>query len=141
FVFAQGPIAERSSRYAIFAGVYSSVIRQYASWKSPFHRMIQGAPMKRMFCCGRQLSFRLPAPDEDMQTAGDDRSLSPLIVERLQPGAALGLGNHAGLDGRLGAAVGHAGIEALQMGLERKEAARSDVYEAGSLEEQRQLPD
>jgi hypothetical protein len=76
-----------------------------------------------------------------MQTARDDRSLSPLIVERMQPGAALGLGNYAGFDGRLGAAVGHAGIETLQMGLERKEAARADVYEAGSLEEQRQLAD
>ena len=76
-----------------------------------------------------------------MQTAGDDRPLSPLVVERTQPGAALGLGDYAGLDGRLGAAVGHARIETLQMGLEREEAARADVYEAGSLEEQRQLAD
>ncbi len=62
-------------------------------------------------------------------------------MERTQPGAALGLRNYAGLNGHLGAAVGHAGIETLQVSLKRKEAARADVYQAGALEEQRQLPD
>src|SRR4030095_4110694 len=90
---------------------------------------------------GRRLSFGLVAPDEDMQTTGDDRSLSPALMERVQPGAAFGFGNRPSFDGYLGTALGQAGVEAPQISFEGKEAARSDVYESGALEEKRQLPD
>src|SRR4030095_8017316 len=73
-----------------------------------------------------------------MQTSSDNGSLSSLRMERVQPGAALEFGNRACLDGHLGAAVSHAGVETLQISLERKEAARPDVNDAGALEVQRQ---
>src|SRR5262245_58104865 len=75
-----------------------------------------------------------------MQATGDDGSSSRMVVERVEPGAALGLRDGAGLDGRLDATVGHAGIEALPVGLDRKEPAGTDVYQASAVEEQRQLP-
>src|SRR5215468_8351431 len=95
-----------------------------------FMNMFHGTsrrPSARVLRGGRWLSFRPASPDEDMQAPGDDWSSSPLLVERVQPGAALHLGNHARSDGHLGAAVSHAGVEAAPLGLEGKEAASSDV--------------
>jgi hypothetical protein len=62
-------------------------------------------------------------------------------MERVQPCAALELGNHTRLDGYLGTAVSHVGIETLQISLKGKESASPDVHEAGALKEQRQSPD
>lgn len=70
-----------------------------------------------------------------MQAAGDDGALSPLLMERVQPSAALEVGNDARLGGDLGAAVSHAGVETTEIRLEGKEAARSDVNDAGALEQ------
>src|SRR5262249_49937050 len=59
-------------------------------------------------------SRRLPAPHEDTETAGDDRSLSLLLVERVEPGAALEFGNDAHLHGssrsKRAAGVGWGGV-------------------------------
>src|SRR5713101_6640185 len=86
------------------------------------------------------VSCRLAAPDEDMQSSSDNGSSSPLLMERVQPGAAFEFGNRTRLDGHLRAAVSHAGIEALQISFKGKEAARPDVHDAGALKEQWQLP-
>ena len=61
-------------------------------------------------------------------------------MERVQPGAALEFADCARLDGYLGAAVSHVGVETLQIRLNGKEAARPDGDDAGALEEEGQLP-
>src|SRR5512134_745501 len=75
-----------------------------------------------------------------MQTAGNDGALSPLLMERVQPSAALEFADDASLDGYLGAAVSHVGVETLQIRLKGKEATRPDADDAGALEEKGQLP-
>src|SRR5581483_736773 len=87
------------------------------------------------------VSFRFAPPDEDVQTAGDDRPVRRLLAKRLQPGAAVDLADDARLDGSLRATVSHARIETLRMGLDREEATRADVREARALEERRQRSD
>src|SRR6266404_4665157 len=98
-------------------------------------RMRADVLQRRMVSCGSA------TPDEDMQTPRDDRSLTPLLMERGQPGTALELSNHARLDGDLRAADSHVGIEALPISLQRKESASPDLHEAGALKEGRQSPD
>lgn len=70
-----------------------------------------------------------------MQTAGDDRSLGLLLMERVEPGAALEFGNGPGLGRNLRAAVSHVGVETSWLRIEGKEPAHSDVREAGAPKE------
>ena len=72
-----------------------------------------------------------------MQAARDDGSLTSLLMERIQPGAALELSNRARFDGYLDAAVSHIGVETLQISLEGKESPRPNVHDASALKEER----
>src|SRR5262245_61440135 len=82
----------------------------------------------------------LAAPDEDVQASGDNGPFGPALMERVKPDAPFEFGDSADLDRHLGTAVRHATVEAPQLSLERKEAAHPDVHDAGTLNEQRQLP-
>jgi len=75
-----------------------------------------------------------------MQTAGDNRSLSLLLMERVEPGSALEFGNDAHLHGHLGAAVSQARVETSWLRFEGKEPAHPDVRDAGAPEEEWQPP-
>jgi hypothetical protein len=61
-------------------------------------------------------------------------------MEGIKPGAPLRFGNRAHLDGDLGAALSHVGVEAVRIGLDRKEAARPHVDDPSTLKEQWQSP-
>src|SRR5215470_13019224 len=85
------------------------------------------------------LALLLAAPDEDVQASGDNRPFVPELMERVKPGAAFEFGDSSDLDGHLGTTFRHAAVEAAQLSLERKEATHTDVHDASTLEEQRQL--
>src|SRR5262245_55342617 len=71
-----------------------------------------------------------------MQTAGDDRSSSLLLMERVEPGAALEFGNDSHLHGNLGAAVSHARVETTWLRFDGKEPSHSDVPDARAPEQE-----
>src|SRR5204863_5090177 len=80
----------------------------------------------------------LASPYEDMQTPGDDGTVLALLMERVHPAAALGFVDRPGLDGDRSTALGQVAVEAVDIGLERKETARPDVDDAGTLKQRGQ---
>src|SRR5262249_50837434 len=80
------------------------------------------------------VSCAFAAPDEEVQTTRDDGALCASLAERVQPSATFPFRDHAGSHGYLGAPLGHVGVETLQISLNRKEPANSNISEPGGLE-------